>query len=308
MSETAGEGPIDWETVKNAATIGTEPGSIDLTEDERIAYRDDVSAARSRITRLSGVDFDIPNTVQIQNRHHWIATNASSFERIMEPLANKQYGHFSRPVRTINTGTMTLLLSVLGNNVLGQYDPLLLAEGTNHGLYFVHPNIEKVANELDVDVHRFRRWIVFHEVTHAAEFGAAPWLSDHLEHQLREAIEAIAAGTIDRDAFREMDATMTAVEGYAELLMDDAFDQPYDDLREKLDKRRRQIGPVGVLLRRILGLNVKRRQYLRGKAFFETIVDEYGLATAGRVWDEPAHLPRWEEYDHPTQWIHRIEQ
>jgi len=37
---------------------------------------------------------------------------------------------------------------------------------------------------------------------------------------------------------------MTAVEGYAEVLMDRAFDGEYADLRRKLDERRGGGGPV----------------------------------------------------------------
>ena len=177
--------------------------------------------------------------------------------------------------RVVNTGTMTVMLSFLGNNVLGQYDPLLLAEAddADHGLYFVRPNIVRVADSLDVDYPRFRRWIAFHEVAHAAEFGAAPWLSTHLEQRMERGIEALADGGLDREAFRELDAAMTAVEGYAELLMDRAFDDDYTDLRAKLDARRGGGGPLSQLLRRLLGLGLKRRQYERGAEFFTAVAD-----------------------------------
>jgi len=88
--------------------------------------------------------------------------------------------------RIANTGSMAFTLGFLARNVLGQYDPLLLADepDADHGLYFVHPNIVAVAASLDVEYPRFRRWIAFHEVTHAAEFGAAPWLPEYLESRV----------------------------------------------------------------------------------------------------------------------------
>jgi uncharacterized protein (DUF2342 family) len=211
--------------------------------------------------------------------------------------------------RVLNTGTMAVMLSFLGNNVLGQYDPLLLAEAddADHGLYFVRPNIVKVADSLDVDYPRFRRWIAFHEVAHAAEFGAAPWLSTHLEQRMEQGIEALADGGVDRQAFRELDAAMTAVEGYAELLMDRAFDDDYADLRAKLDARRSGGGPLAQLLRRALGLGLKRRQYERGAAFFETVADRRGVQAASRVWDHPDNLPTDEELDTPEKWLLRVD-
>jgi uncharacterized protein (DUF2342 family) len=202
---------------------------------------------------------------------------------------------------------MAFMLSFLGKNVLGQYDPLLLAEGDDdHGLYFVHPNITKVADSLDVDYPRFRRWIAFHEVSHAAEFGAAPWLSDYLEERMEEGIDALSEGGLDRTAFRELDTAMTAVEGYAELLMDRAFDDDYADLRRKLDARRRGGGPMATLVRRLLGLGLKRRQYERGAKFFDVVADARGVAAASKVWEHPDNLPTDDELDHPERWMRRV--
>jgi len=164
-----------------------------------------------------------------------------------------------------------------------------------------------VAGELTVDVDRFRRWIAFHEVAHAAEFGAAPWLSDHLETTMHETIEAIGNGRFSRASMVELDTTMTAVEGYAELVMDRAFDEEYADLREKVDERRRGRGPVSRLVRRLLGLGMKRRQYERGKAFFEAVADARDVAFAARVWDRPENLPSGAELDTPHLWIDRVE-
>jgi uncharacterized protein (DUF2342 family) len=205
---------------------------------------------------------------------------------------------------------MSFALAFLARHVLGQYDPLLLAEAgpdaADHDLYFVHPNILRTADALDVDYPRFRRWIAFHEVAHAAEFGAAPWLSTHLESRMQEGIEAVTEGRLDREALRDLNVAMTAVEGYAELVMDRAFDGEYGDLRRKLDERRRGRGPIARLVRRLLGLGMKRRQYERGKAFFDHVADARGLHGASAVWHDPSHLPTGEELDEPEQWLARV--
>ena len=99
---------------------------------------------------------------------------------------------------------------------------------------------------------------------------------------------------------------MTAVEGYAELVMDRAFDDEYDDLRAKLEARRSGRGPIAMLVRRLLGLGMKRRQYERGKAFFDVVADERGVAGASKVWEDPSHLPTDEELDHPRLWLGRV--
>jgi uncharacterized protein (DUF2342 family) len=317
----SGEGAVDWDAVADAAKSGTNPGSLDLSAADRDGYAADVRDARERIREVGGVTFDVPDTVELQNRHHWIDANVDTFRRLIEPLADE----FDQPLfpgaaRVANTGSMTFSLAFLGRHVLGQYDPLLLAEtdvsddassaapgrGADHALYFVHPNIQRTAKELNVDYPRFRRWIAFHEVTHAAEFGAADWLSGYLEDRMQSTVEELASGGLDRESFTELDAAMTAVEGYAELLMDQAFDAEYDDLRRKVDARRQGGGPVAQLIRRLLGLGLKRRQYERGAEFFHAVAEAEGLDTASKVWERPENLPTGDELDDPERWLARV--
>ncbi|AEM57057.1 hypothetical protein HISP_07395 [Haloarcula hispanica N601] len=306
VAGATGDGPIDWSAVADAAKGATDTGDLTVETPERDGYATDVRDARDRVREVGELAFDLPETVEIQNRHHWIDANVATFSRVMEPI-EQQAEYIPGIARVVNTGSMAVALSFLGNNVLGQYDPVLLADNDAHALYFVRPNIHRVADQLNVERDRFRRWIAFHEVTHAAEFGAAPWLSDHLETAMEDAIDNLTDGNIDRTTLGELDTTMTAVEGYAELLMDRAFDDEYDDLRRKVDERRQGRGPIASLMRRLLGLGMKRQQYERGKAFFDTVADARGVAAAGRVWDSPDTLPTEDEIETPTLWIDRVD-
>ncbi|WP_338739660.1 zinc-dependent metalloprotease [Haloplanus salilacus] len=315
VTGASGDGFVDWQAVAEAAKSGTEPGSLDLSDADRSGYAADVREARRRLQTLGGVEFDLPETIEIQNRHHWIDENVDTFRRVMAPVEPGTGGGPVGPAlsglsRVVNTGTLTVMMAFLGRNVLGQYDPLLLADADpgerDHALYFVHPNIVDVASALDVSLPRFRRWIAFHEVAHAAEFGAAPWLPTHLEDRLERGLDALAAGGLDREAFAELDAAMTAVEGYAELLMDRAFDDDYADLRAKLDARRQGGGPVARLTRRLLGLGLKRRQYERGADFFRVVADARGIDGASVVWERPENLPTDAELDDPERWLARV--
>jgi uncharacterized protein (DUF2342 family) len=306
VADSGGDGIIDWTAVAAAAKAATPSGDLTLSTEEQQGYRTDVRAARDRLRSIGDVDFDLPETIEIQNRHHWIDANVATFRRVVEPLEDQKtlFPGFSR---ALNTGTMAVTLGFLGRNVLGQYDPLLLADTDDHSLYFVRPNIQRVATQLDVDYPRFRRWIAFHEVAHAAEFGAAPWLPGYLEDRMHESVSALSEGSLDREAFRELNTAMTAVEGYAELLMDRAFDEEYVDLRAKLDARRQGGGPFVQLMRRLLGLGLKRKQYERGARFFEAVADARGLGAASAVWDRPENLPTDDELDNPGQWLSRVD-
>ncbi len=305
VAESDGDGIIDWSAVSAAAKASTPAGDLTLTADEQAGYRDDVRDARNRLQSVGGVEFDLPNTIEVQNRHHWIDANIETFSRVVEPLEN-QATLLPELSRALNTATMAVTLGFLGRNVLGQYDPLLLADSDDHSLYFVRPNIRRVAAQLDVGYPRFRRWIAFHEVAHAAEFGAAPWLSGYLEDRMHESVSALSSGSLDREAFRELNTAMTAVEGYAELLMDQAFDDEYADLRAKLDARRQGGGPFVQLMRRLLGLGLKRQQYERGARFFEAVAEARGIPAASAVWDHPDNLPTDAELDDPGAWLRRV--
>ncbi|MES3518312.1 MAG: zinc-dependent metalloprotease [Natronomonas sp.] len=304
VTDADGDGPVDWSAAGTAAKAAVEAGDLTLSAGQRDGYATDIRDARQAVRRTAGVDFDLPETVQVQHRHHWIDANVATFERLLSPIENRT-ALVPDLARSMNTASVAVTLGFLGNNVLGQYDPLLLADGDPE-LYFVHPNIESVAATLSVDRDRFRRWIAFHEVTHAAEFGAAPWLSTHLEERMQSALEDLTDGQFDRSAFQELNTTMTAVEGYAELLMDRAFDREASDLRAKLDERRNDPGPIAGLLRRLLGFGMKREQYERGKAFFDAVADERGVEGAAAVWERPENLPTDAELDDPDLWLARV--
>jgi len=305
VAGASGDGTVDWNAVAEAANAATDPGRLDLTDAAAEAYAADVRDARERLREVSGLAFDVPETVEIQNRHHWVDANVETFRRVFEPL-NERATVLPGVARSLNTATTAGALAFISRHVLGQYDPLLLADTSDHALYFVHPNVVAAADSLGVEFPRFRRWIAFHEVTHAAEFGAAPWLAGYLEEHLEAGVAALADGELRGDAFAELHVAMTAVEGYAELLMDEAFDGEYADLRAKLDARRQGGSPLTKLFKRALGLQLKREQYERGREFFEAVAAERGLAGASRVWDDPDYLPTDAELDAPHVWLARV--
>ena len=305
VAGASGDGPIDWNAVTEAATAATPPGNPDVGEDERAGIVADVRAASRAIDDATTLTVTTPESVVCQDRHQWIRANVGTFRRVLEPLETRPVFLPGVASRT-NTATMAVTLSFLGRNVLGQYDPMLFSED-EPDLYLVLPNLREAAETLDVGYERFRRWIVFHEVTHAVEFGAAPWLVDRLEDRIERAVTALAEGDLDTGAIRDVDTAMTVVEGYAEFVMDRTFDAPVEDLREKLDERRQGGGPIAVLVRRLLGLGIKRRQYERGRQFFDAVADARGVEATTAVWRDPEALPNSREITDPARWIARVD-
>ena len=103
---------------------------------------------------------------------------------------------------------------------------------------------------------------------------------------------------------------MSVIEGHAEHVMDAAagqVDPGYARLRERLEARRTSRGGLGEVIMRILGLELKLRQYRLGKAFCDTVVDEAGIEGLNRVWRAPEALPTLAELEQPKRWLARVE-
>lgn len=296
---------IDWDAAANAATASTPRGKLDLDAPTEAAYREAVIEARDGVRSTVGTDVSLPDVIEVIDRHHWIEQAAATFDLMVTPAMPELD---SGPVpRSINTTTAAITLGFLGRRVIGQYDPALFGDPDDSALYVVHPNVEEVATELEVDVELFRRWIMHHEVSHAAEFALAPWLRPHLEHHLEAVLSGLPERQLNREALGELNRTMTAIEGFAELLMDEALDEDVTLLRERLEARRAGMGPIQQLIEWLLGISAKRQQYKRGRTFFIAIEDAQGMDGTLAVWETPDNLPTDEELADPERWIERVD-
>mgnify|MGYP001167312862 CR=1 FL=1 len=236
------------------------------------------------------------------------------------------------------TGTeLAALLSWVSTKVLGQYD--LAPQGTPR-LLLVAPNIMHVERELEVDPHDFRLWVALHEETHRVQFTAVPWLRSHVvdsaralgrdivpdPDQLGERLKQIASqlpgvigGTVDvttllatpeqRQALAEVTAVMSLLEGHADVVMDEVGPEVVPSvarIRERFDRRRKGAGAVDVVLRRLLGMEAKMRQYRDGAVFVRHVVDAVGWDGFNRVWESAGTLPRAAEIPDPQAWVRRV--
>ena len=241
-------------------------------------------------------------------------------------------------VMTAEAGAVT---GYLGRRVLGQYELALLDPGTPARLLFVAPNIGEAAGTMQADRTELLRWIAFHEMTHAVQFTSVPWLREHLGGLLRELLAALevsvdprsllrlpttddvrgivervrsgsivglVAGPRQRDILDRMQSTMALVEGHAEHVMDAAGEGALPSLaglRATLEQRRASRPPLMRVLERLLGLEMKMRQYETGKRFCDAVVDRAGVDGLNRAWSDPALLPTSAELADPVRWLAR---
>jgi coenzyme F420 biosynthesis associated uncharacterized protein len=282
-------------------------------------------------------------------RPEWIRANVSGMKALLDPVLGKVGG--SGPLRPAMrlvagvalTGEVGIILGLMGQRVLGQYELVLLEEAGRRPprLLFVMPNLGGAVRSFGVDEDEFVRWVALHEVTHAVQFAGVPWLQAHLAglirrlleamelrvdarrsarlptgDDLRRLVDAVRAGDLvslvakaeERQTIDAIQATMAVVEGHAEHVMDAVGAEVLPSLprlREALERRRRSASAPAKLLMRLLGLEMKLRQYTMGKAFCDAVVAEGGIERLNDVWTSPDRLPTGGELADPELWLRR---
>ena len=185
-------------------------------------------------------------------------------------------------------------------------------------------------------------WVTLHEVTHAVQFAGVPWLHRHVAGLVRELLRSaevrleaprklripttdevkrvlghlrdgdlisIVTTTPERETLDRVQSVMAVIEGHAEHVMDAVAPDllpSLPKLREALDRRRRSQSGLSRLVARLLGLELKLRQYEQGKYFCDTLVRERGTAALTRLWSSPDALPTMTELRDPQAWLTRV--
>src|SRR3954470_5733643 len=234
-----------------------------------------------------------------------------------------------------------LVTGYMSQRVLGQFELSLIQPEAPTRLLFVAPNLNKAVAELDVERDAFLDWIVLHELTHVVQFTGVPWLRDHLGGLLRAYLDTVdvqitagSAGGLpsfpniqdlverfregglmaliqsreQRDLIDRLQPVMAVIEGYSEHVMDAlgaTLVPGYEKLREAMDRRRRSRSAPERLLQKLLGLDMKMRQYEQGKRFCDAVVDQGGIDALNAVWRSPEDMPSGAELDDPAAWVRR---
>jgi coenzyme F420 biosynthesis associated uncharacterized protein len=348
-------GVIDWglaeRIARTVAGNGTGKRSVRQT-DLRRAARGSVGAVRDytglepkgRLPAAEAVD-----------RREWIGANMQSLRSMSSGMEDSLASSLDLP-GPLGSGLraaagaaagveLGLVSAFMAQRVLGQYDVALIGPARPARLLFVAPNLAEAQRRLGAQREPFLRWVALHEATHVVQFGAVPWLRDHIGGHAEEIISgAFASVSISELAkaarrlvspdprrllasvrngewrspfigrrrvrlLRQLQATMTIVEGYSEHVMDAVvadLDEEFGELRGRMERGRDQRGLIEALLGRLLGLDVKMRQYRLGKEFCDEVAQRRGIETLNKVWSEPAALPRPSELEHPGRWISRV--
>jgi coenzyme F420 biosynthesis associated uncharacterized protein len=133
---------------------------------------------------------------------------------------------------------------------------------------------------------------------------------------LRELVERARHGellrlTLGEERWRlveRMQAAMSLIEGHAEHTMDAVGAEVLPSLpklRAAMTRRRESRGLPWRVLERLLGLELKLRQYEVGRRFCDAVVREGGPQALAVAWSGPKALPSSAELEAPEQWLAR---
>ncbi|MBB5823907.1 zinc-dependent metalloprotease [Micromonospora carbonacea] len=283
--------------------------------------------------------------VRVVDRRDWAATNIAGLREVITPLVSrlsgdKPPGPLTEAVGSRLTGVQAgTVLAYLSGRVLGQYE---VFSGDPGQLLLVAPNIVEVERKLGADPRDFRLWVCLHEVTHRTQFTAVPWMrayflgevqafvdasqgGEHLLERLRRGVATLSdavkdpqsrASVLDivqtpaqRAVLDRLTALMTLLEGHAEFVMDGVGPQvipSVESIRAAFNRRRETGNPLEKAIRRLLGVEVKMRQYAEGRKFVHGVVERVGMAGFNKIFGSPLTLPRLDELGDPDAWVARV--
>ena len=336
---------VDWDLAVRLGSRLAGDGPV-VTADEAAqavaelrGHADRSTGLVREFTGLVAEDHTAP--VLVVDRAGWVRANADAFETILTPLVDKlaekkRPTGIARAVGSRITGAeVGTLLGFLAGKVLGQFDPFHPPYGR---LLLVAPNIVHVERELHADPTDFRLWVCLHEETHRVQFTAVPWMREHLFAQMTALAETLEPTKVLDDGLKRItDAlrsgprsgslldlvgtpeqkeildrvtgVMSLLEGHADVVMDGVGPSvipSVEEIRAKFNQRRKGVGTLDRILRRVLGLDAKMAQYRDGAKFVNGVVDKVGMAEFNAVWAGAENLPSKAEIADPAAWVNRV--
>ena len=337
--------PVNWSLAASTATrlMPAGPRPTPAAARERGArLRTDSARAEGHVREVTGLGAGLPLLpADVLDRPAWARAATEGMNALTSGAELPASPWPLRSVTAAGSGVqLGALLAYLGARVLGQYDPFGGPDGAGR-LIVVAPNVHAATGTLGVDGEQFGLWVCLHEATHRLQFTAVPWLRDHFAGlvtellslqepdtakltRLPEAIRSMRGengekgdvlalvellqGPEQRAVLDRLLALSTLLEGHADHVMDAVGPDVVPDvavIRRRFTERRRGGGLVDRLLRTLLGVEAKMRQYAVGAAFCREIEAAVGMDGLNRVWESPQTLPTRAELAEPQAWLRR---
>jgi len=203
-SKGTAAGLVDWRTVERlTALIPAGPSASRSARASSVAVlrRSALEAPAwvARITGLNRAAQQVAETtrVSVVDRAGLVRVSTRALRGLMEQVPAPQA---SEAVRLVGAAEMAGAMSLLATRLLGQVVPAAgtgadgdvgrEGEASPH-LLLVAPNVLAMRRQLDLDMLDLPAWVCLHEMTHAVQLAAAPWLGPYLSDSMRMVIGAV---------------------------------------------------------------------------------------------------------------------
>ena len=197
-------GLVDWRTVERlTALIPAGPSASRSARASSVAVlrrsAQEAPAWVARITGLNRAAQQVAETtrVSVVDRAGLVRVSTRALRGLMEQVPAPQA---SEAVRLVGAAEMAGAMSLLATRLLGQVVPAAgtgadgdvgrEGEASPH-LLLVAPNVLAMRRQLDLDMLDLPAWVCLHEMTHAVQLAAAPWLGPYLSDSMRMVIGAV---------------------------------------------------------------------------------------------------------------------
>jgi putative hydrolase len=235
------------------------------------------------------------------------------------------------------------MIGYLALHALGRYDlPLPSADAPS--LCFVAQHIDDFEAAWSLPRADLRFTLATHEVVHAA-VRSVPWVRERLLALSRDYVGAYrldlrafeeAFGSLDptdpssfealaarpHDVLRALQSSAqgdvqerlrnftTVLEGYADVIVGRATARLVPSraqIHEAFQRHRIDRGAAGQFVDALLGIDLRRDDYERGRVFCEGVIERAGLDGLNRLWSDERAIPTSAELDAPGLWLARID-
>lgn len=305
-----------------------------------------VSRAAGLVEEETGLKGPGMPEVEVVTRRQWAEANIEVFSKLLEPAERKlaaRGGGVGRAVAgRLVAVEMGAILGLLARRVLGQYEMVLPTDDGDAGdvVYFVGANLLTLERQHEFRPAQFRFWVALHECTHRLQFQGVPWMRDYffgLVHDMVESAtpepgrmakaaaemrqaaaagepmvgEAGLMGLLASDEQREnidrVQALMSLLEGHGHVIMDRIGAREIPAARRMSNAlRARRQDPRTKAFFRLVGLEMKFKQYELGERFVLGVEREAGWRALDRAWESSEMLPTLDEIKEPRQWLSRV--
>lgn len=235
------------------------------------------------------------------------------------------------------------MIGFLARHALGRYD-LPLPTADRPTLCFVAAHVDEFESAWSLPRADLRFTLAVHEVVHAA-IRSVPWARDRLLRLSSEyvrayhldlgaledrfgaldpsdpqSLEALAAHPRDilgalstpaqKAAQERLRGFTTVIEGYADTVVARVTERLVPtaaQIHEAFKRHRIERGEAGQFIEALLGLDLGRDDYERGRRFCDGVIERAGFDGLNRLWSDESMVPTAPELDAPGLWLERIE-